>query len=174
MLALLGFTLMKEDSPVSTKIELACLGLIGTFWLSLGAYLATSDSDDAEVECYSTTDSVTDVVEMPGYNTRPAIAPSGSAQSLLIPGLDGTRAKALLAAANILLGTKANCLSQRPAGHSPDRAPTIRATNHAAAQRKGRAGSLYGAHLISKSQPAPILRKTSTTNTNEGPAPGDD
>lgn len=69
MLALLGFTLMKEDSPVSTKIELACLGLIGTFWLSLGAYLATSDSDEAEVECYSTTDSITDVVEMPGFST---------------------------------------------------------------------------------------------------------
>jgi len=69
MLALLGFTLMKERSPVSTKIELACLGLIGTFWLSLGAYLATSPSDDAEVECYSTTDSVTDVIEMPGFST---------------------------------------------------------------------------------------------------------
>lgn len=69
MVALLGFTLMKEDSPVTTKIELACLGLIGTFWLSLGAFLVTSPSDDAEVECYSTTDSVTDVVELPGFST---------------------------------------------------------------------------------------------------------
>jgi hypothetical protein len=56
-------------NPVSTRIELGCLGLMGTFWigapsyrptlfypaytdLALGAFLASSDSETASVECF--------------------------------------------------------------------------------------------------------------------------
>lgn len=67
-------------NPVSTRLELACLGLAGTFWLgesitiiaapiaahvestALGAFLASSDSEDADVECFvSDTDTPVDV-----------------------------------------------------------------------------------------------------------------
>ncbi|TFY78848.1 hypothetical protein EWM64_g5163 [Hericium alpestre] len=54
MLALFAFSLRKNMNPISTRIELACLGLAGTFWLAaLGAYLASSDSETANVECFA-------------------------------------------------------------------------------------------------------------------------
>jgi len=48
---LLAFGLRKDRNPISTKIELGCLGLAGTLWLALGTFLSTSESQAAEVEC---------------------------------------------------------------------------------------------------------------------------
>ncbi|KXN86284.1 hypothetical protein AN958_10146 [Leucoagaricus sp. SymC.cos] len=45
--------LLKERNPISTRIELASLGLAGVFWLVLGVYLTTSESQDADVECFA-------------------------------------------------------------------------------------------------------------------------
>jgi len=51
---LLSFSyLLRERNPISTRIELASLGLAGMFWLVLGVFLLTSESQDAAVECYS-------------------------------------------------------------------------------------------------------------------------
>ncbi|XP_006460111.1 hypothetical protein AGABI2DRAFT_191880 [Agaricus bisporus var. bisporus H97] len=50
---LLFSILLRERNPISTRIELACLGLAGVFWLVLGVYLTTSDSQSADVECFS-------------------------------------------------------------------------------------------------------------------------
>jgi len=70
MLSLLGFTLMRDRSPISTRIELGCLGLAGTFWLSLGAFLATSASLNADVECFASTGSTSNLINMPGFSTE--------------------------------------------------------------------------------------------------------
>jgi len=57
-LVLLGFSFfLRERNPISTRIELACLGLAGIFWLVLGAYLTTSASQSADVECFSSASS---------------------------------------------------------------------------------------------------------------------
>jgi len=45
--------ILRERNPISTRIELASLGLAGIFWLVLGVYLTTSDSQDADVECFA-------------------------------------------------------------------------------------------------------------------------
>ncbi|KAF9534314.1 hypothetical protein CPB83DRAFT_756369 [Crepidotus variabilis] len=51
---LLAFSfLLKGRNPISTRIELACLGLAGLFWLILGVYLTTSDAQSADVQCFS-------------------------------------------------------------------------------------------------------------------------
>jgi len=52
-LALLGFGLRKDRNPITTKIELGCLGLAGTLWLALGAFLINSESQSADVECFA-------------------------------------------------------------------------------------------------------------------------
>jgi len=52
-ITLLVFGLRKDRNPISTKIELGCLGLAGMLWLALGAFLATSESQAAEVECFA-------------------------------------------------------------------------------------------------------------------------
>lgn len=70
MVSLLVFTLLRERSPISTRIELGCLGLAGTFWLSLGAFLSTSDSEAADVECFASADSTSDPIDMPGFSTE--------------------------------------------------------------------------------------------------------
>jgi len=57
IVALLGFGLRKQSSPVSTRIELASLGLAGTLWIALGAFLATSESEGADVECFASSTS---------------------------------------------------------------------------------------------------------------------
>jgi hypothetical protein len=69
MLALLGCTLLQDRNPISTRIEMGCLGLAGVFWLSLGGFLATSDSDTADVECFASAD-LTSPVNMPGFSTE--------------------------------------------------------------------------------------------------------
>ncbi|KAL0579693.1 hypothetical protein V5O48_002323 [Marasmius crinis-equi] len=52
--ALLGCSLLLKDrNPISTRIELSCLGLAGILWLVLGVYLTTSESQSADVECFS-------------------------------------------------------------------------------------------------------------------------
>jgi hypothetical protein len=47
---------LRERNPISTRIELASLGLVGMFWLILGVYLTTSDAQSADVECFTSTD----------------------------------------------------------------------------------------------------------------------
>ncbi|GJE84022.1 hypothetical protein PsYK624_000960 [Phanerochaete sordida] len=69
LIALLGFGLWKDRNPISTRVELACLGLLGVLWLALGAFLGSSDSGDSDVECFSSADA-TEPVEMPGFNTE--------------------------------------------------------------------------------------------------------
>jgi len=70
MSTLLGCTLLRDRSPISTRTEMACLGLAGVFWLSLGGFLATSDSDAADVECFASADSTSDPIDMPGFSTE--------------------------------------------------------------------------------------------------------
>jgi hypothetical protein len=54
---LLSFSyFLRERNPISTRIELASLGLAGMFWLILGVYLTTSDAQTADVECFTATD----------------------------------------------------------------------------------------------------------------------
>ena len=59
-------TFFKQRSPITTRIELACLGLLAVLWLSLGSYLAASESGEADVECFSAGSSLEDPVEFPG------------------------------------------------------------------------------------------------------------
>jgi len=68
-LTLLAFTIFRrENSPISTRIELGCLGLAGTLWLALGAFLVNSESESADVECFaSATD--TQPMDNPGFST---------------------------------------------------------------------------------------------------------
>ncbi|KAG6335642.1 hypothetical protein ID866_3458 [Astraeus odoratus] len=68
LLVLLVCGVLRTGNPISTRTELACLGLLGTFWLALGAFLASSDSDDAEVECFSSADETT-LVNVAGFST---------------------------------------------------------------------------------------------------------
>jgi hypothetical protein len=50
---LLGFSFAKGSrNPISTRIELACIGFVGVLWLILGIFLATSESQQADVECF--------------------------------------------------------------------------------------------------------------------------
>ncbi|KAF7332219.1 Acetoacetyl-CoA synthetase [Mycena kentingensis (nom. inval.)] len=54
ILALLGCGLfLRERSPISARLELASLGFLGILWLALGIFLATSDSQSADVECFT-------------------------------------------------------------------------------------------------------------------------
>ncbi|KAF8913911.1 hypothetical protein CPB84DRAFT_1757893 [Gymnopilus junonius] len=56
-LILISFSFfLRERNPISTRIELASLGLAGMFWLILGVYLASSDAQSADVECFSSSD----------------------------------------------------------------------------------------------------------------------
>ncbi|OSD04285.1 hypothetical protein PYCCODRAFT_1424129 [Trametes coccinea BRFM310] len=68
--ALLAFGLWKERNPISTRVELGCLGLAGTLWLALGAFVASSDSEMADVECFSSADTDSEPIELPGFNTE--------------------------------------------------------------------------------------------------------
>lgn len=69
LLALLGCGALRTGNPISTRIELGCLGLLGTFWVALGAYLASSDSENANVECFSSADETTPV-DIAGFSTN--------------------------------------------------------------------------------------------------------
>jgi len=53
---LLVLSNLRKINPVSTRVELCCLAVIGTVWLALGLLTATSSSQDADVECFSDTD----------------------------------------------------------------------------------------------------------------------
>jgi len=56
-IVLLSFSyFLRERNPISTRIELATLGLAGIFWLILGVYLMTSEAQSADVECFTSTD----------------------------------------------------------------------------------------------------------------------
>ncbi|KAJ8595982.1 hypothetical protein M405DRAFT_806217 [Rhizopogon salebrosus TDB-379] len=69
LIILLGCGLIRTNNPISTRIELGCLGLLGTFWLALGAFLASSDSENANVECFSS-DTETEPIDVPGFSTE--------------------------------------------------------------------------------------------------------
>ncbi|KAG9317284.1 hypothetical protein JVU11DRAFT_1479 [Chiua virens] len=69
LLVLLICSALRDRNPISTRIELGCLGLLGTFWLALGAFLASSDSENADVECYSSVDG-SEVVNVAGFSTE--------------------------------------------------------------------------------------------------------
>ncbi|KAL5507976.1 hypothetical protein ACEPAH_5594 [Sanghuangporus vaninii] len=69
ILSLLVSTLFKQRSPITTRIELACLGLLAVLWLALGSFLAASESAEADVECFSSDSTLEDPVEFPGFTT---------------------------------------------------------------------------------------------------------
>lgn len=67
---LLGVSLWKrEANPISTRIELGCLGLVGMLWIALGAFMGSSDAEVAEVECYAS-ENDTEPVSLPGFTTE--------------------------------------------------------------------------------------------------------
>lgn len=51
---------------MSTRFELASLGLLGVFWLALGSFLLASEAGEADVECFSADSSEDDPVDFPG------------------------------------------------------------------------------------------------------------
>ncbi|KAH9966117.1 hypothetical protein BC827DRAFT_1182285 [Russula dissimulans] len=61
ILVLSAFSVRRNMNPVSTRIELGCLGLLGTFWIALGAFLANSDSETADVECFVSASNLTPI-----------------------------------------------------------------------------------------------------------------
>jgi len=69
LLVLLICGALGDRNPISTRIEIGCLGLLGTFWLALGAFLASSDSENADVECFSSEDGSA-VVDVAGFSTE--------------------------------------------------------------------------------------------------------
>lgn len=70
ILALLLFGI-KRVNPISTRIELGCLGLDGLLWLVLSAFLITSDAEEADVECFTSSSVSNQVpIEMPGFTTE--------------------------------------------------------------------------------------------------------
>lgn len=61
---LLAFSFFfRGRNPISTRIELAFLALAGVFWLVLGTFLVTSDSQEAEVECFADSTSTTPLAD---------------------------------------------------------------------------------------------------------------
>ncbi|KAF8845786.1 hypothetical protein BDN67DRAFT_986894 [Paxillus ammoniavirescens] len=69
LIVLLICSVLRNGNPISTRIELACLGLLGTFWLALGAFLSSSDSENADVECFSSQDG-SELVDADGFSTE--------------------------------------------------------------------------------------------------------
>ncbi|THG96314.1 hypothetical protein EW145_g7801 [Phellinidium pouzarii] len=69
ILALLLSTVLKQRLPISTRMEMASLGLLAVLWLALGSYLAVSEAAEADVECFSSDSTVADPVELPGFTT---------------------------------------------------------------------------------------------------------
>jgi len=61
ILVLSAFSVRRNMNPVSTRIELGCLGLMGTFWIALAAFLASSDSETANVECFVSASDLTPI-----------------------------------------------------------------------------------------------------------------
>jgi len=61
ILVLSAFSVRRNMNPVSTRIELGCLGLMGTFWIALGAFLTSSASETANVECFVSANDLTPV-----------------------------------------------------------------------------------------------------------------
>ncbi|KAI0092670.1 hypothetical protein BDY19DRAFT_498398 [Irpex rosettiformis] len=69
MVGLLGFGFWRDRNPISTRVELGCLGLAGVLWLALGAFLGSTNSGDSDVECFSSANSQ-EPMTMPGFNTE--------------------------------------------------------------------------------------------------------
>jgi len=70
IVSLLGCTLLKQRNPITTRIELASLGLLGVLWLALGVFLAISESAEADVECFAADSTESDPIEFPGFSTE--------------------------------------------------------------------------------------------------------
>ncbi|KAI9512179.1 hypothetical protein F5148DRAFT_1164561 [Russula earlei] len=68
ILVLSAFSVRSNMNPVSARIELGCLGLMGTLWIALGAFLANSASETASVECFASANDLTPVDG--GYSTE--------------------------------------------------------------------------------------------------------
>jgi len=68
ILVLSAFSVRSNMNPVSTRIELGCLGLMGTFWIALGAFLASSASETASVECFVSATDLTPIDN--GFSTE--------------------------------------------------------------------------------------------------------
>ncbi|EGO27525.1 hypothetical protein SERLADRAFT_461138 [Serpula lacrymans var. lacrymans S7.9] len=66
---LLTVGIKPDRNPISTRIELGCLGLLGTFWIALGGFLAGSDSAESDVECFAS-DTLADPIQYPGFSTE--------------------------------------------------------------------------------------------------------
>lgn len=66
IVVLLVLSTLWKVNPVSTRIELVCVGAVGTIWLALGLVMATSPSQDADVECFSESDGS---LEVTGFTT---------------------------------------------------------------------------------------------------------
>ena len=71
-------TALKQRNPISTRLELASLGLLAVLWLVLGSYLAASEAAEADVECFSADSSIDDPVELPGCAFSPSAPISNS------------------------------------------------------------------------------------------------
>ncbi|KLO14972.1 hypothetical protein SCHPADRAFT_287525 [Schizopora paradoxa] len=69
ILVLLISSPFKQRNPVSTRIELGLLGLLGVLWLALSVFLATSESAEADVECFAADSVSTDPTESPTFST---------------------------------------------------------------------------------------------------------
>jgi len=61
ILVLSAFSMRRNMNPVSTRIELGCLGFMGTFWIALAAFLVSSASESASVECFVSESDLTPV-----------------------------------------------------------------------------------------------------------------
>ncbi|KZW04029.1 hypothetical protein EXIGLDRAFT_827960 [Exidia glandulosa HHB12029] len=69
LLVILGLLLAPvtlRHNPISTLYELCSLGLLGVFWIALGAYTASAEM--GEVECFADEDE-TEPIEVPGFST---------------------------------------------------------------------------------------------------------
>ncbi len=53
---------------MSTRVELGLLGLLGVLWLALSVFLATSESAEADVECFAANAS-SDPSDLPSFST---------------------------------------------------------------------------------------------------------
>ncbi|KAF8529021.1 hypothetical protein BU17DRAFT_37707 [Hysterangium stoloniferum] len=66
IMSLLVLSTLRKVNPVSTRMELVCVGAVGSVWLALGLVMATSPSQDADVECFSESDGS---LEVTGFTT---------------------------------------------------------------------------------------------------------
>jgi len=114
---------LRDRNPISTRTELGCLGLLGTFWLgasqlrlvllgaqvavALGAFLASSDSENADVECFSSVDG-SQVVDVAGCTFLAILLTPGKYQQSVLVSTETYQAQYRVLEAfslfNVILG----------------------------------------------------------------------